>query len=238
MMMDTWTDRLSEYLDGDLPTTERAALEAHLRECVNCQGTLQQLRAVVVTAQQMIDRSPATDLWPGIASRIAPTPIKAIGDVAPPLAVRRFAFSISQLAAASIALMLVSGGTIYLATHHADPQVAAGPAPRTTPSAAAITTDQAVNRPLVAVKSPAAESYDVAINELTTILKTDRAKLDTATVRVLETNLKTIDNAINEVRTALARDPGNLYLNRYLDESMQRKIQLLRRATGILRAQT
>ena len=29
-MSDTWTDRLSEYLDGDLAEAERTALEEHV----------------------------------------------------------------------------------------------------------------------------------------------------------------------------------------------------------------
>ena len=32
-MSDVWTDRLSEYLDDELPPGERAALEGHLAQC-------------------------------------------------------------------------------------------------------------------------------------------------------------------------------------------------------------
>ena len=39
-MSDQWTDRLSEYLDDELPPDERAALEAHLRQCVACGAVL------------------------------------------------------------------------------------------------------------------------------------------------------------------------------------------------------
>ena len=35
-MNDHWTDRLSEYLDGDLTAGERTALEAHLAPCGVC----------------------------------------------------------------------------------------------------------------------------------------------------------------------------------------------------------
>ena len=93
-----------------------------------------------------------------------------------------------------------------------------------------------MNEPVV--ESPAAGNYSAAISEMETALANSRTQLDTATVRIIESNLKAIDNAINEARLALARDPGNSYLNRYLDQTMQRKVQLLRRATGIIRAQT
>src|SRR6266496_5228482 len=66
-MSDTWTNRLSEYLDGDLPEKELAGLEAHLPGCADCRATLQQLRRVVARAQALDDRPPTADLWPAIA---------------------------------------------------------------------------------------------------------------------------------------------------------------------------
>jgi anti-sigma factor RsiW len=47
MMTDQWTDRLSEYLDGDLAEHEEAALAAHLDTCAACSETLAGLRRVV-----------------------------------------------------------------------------------------------------------------------------------------------------------------------------------------------
>ena len=43
-MTDTWNDRLSEYLDGELTPGERVALEAHLATCRECAATLAELR--------------------------------------------------------------------------------------------------------------------------------------------------------------------------------------------------
>ncbi|HEX6558612.1 MAG TPA: zf-HC2 domain-containing protein [Longimicrobiales bacterium] len=244
--MDKWSEQLSEYIDGGLAQPDAEALEAHLLECAECGQALQQLRAVVFRATQVIDRPPENDLWGGIAARIAePAPAIAAAPRAPS---RRVSFSIPQLVAASIVLMLLSGGSMFVLLQRSPAGPVAGVAPATgnAPVVAQaarasapqpVTTREAVSRP-VSVKSPAAENYNAAITELEGALRDGRAHLDTATVRVLETNLHTIDGAINEARSALGRDPGNPYLNRYLDETMQKKIQLLRRATGILRAQT
>jgi len=246
--MDQWTERLSEYVDGELSTEQTELLEAHLLECADCGQTLQDLRAVVFRATQVIDRPPESDLWTGIAARIA-EPAQD-GDVVPMPAKRRVSFSIPQLVAASIVLMMLSGGTMFLmlqGTRSGALAGAAGSSPNPQRGAQAVapasqqpvTTRDAVKPQMVVpVKSPAAENYNAAITELEGALRDGRAQLDTATVRVLETNLRTIDAAIGEARSALGRDPGNPYLNRYLDETMQKKIQLLRRATGILRAQT
>ena len=41
---DAWTDRLSEYVDGELDAAERGALEVHLQLCGRCTGTVAGLR--------------------------------------------------------------------------------------------------------------------------------------------------------------------------------------------------
>src|SRR5690349_15749397 len=69
-MSDQWTDRLSEYLDDELPPDERAALEAHLRQCAACGAVLADLKRIVTRARGLEDRLPDHDLWPGIATRI------------------------------------------------------------------------------------------------------------------------------------------------------------------------
>ena len=50
-MTDKWTDRLSAYLDGELDSVDRAALEAHLEQCDECRDALKQLNGVVGWAQ-------------------------------------------------------------------------------------------------------------------------------------------------------------------------------------------
>src|SRR5438876_10053032 len=108
-MKDQWTDRLSEYLDGELTGSERTTLEAHVASCDACRTTLDELRRVVTNARALDDRPPTVDLWPGIATRIG----LASRSKVRPLA-RRFAFTVPQLAAASVGLALLSGGAAWL----------------------------------------------------------------------------------------------------------------------------
>ena len=46
-MGDRWSEKLSEYLDGELLDPERVALESHLAVCNDCARTLEELRDVV-----------------------------------------------------------------------------------------------------------------------------------------------------------------------------------------------
>jgi hypothetical protein len=69
-MTDSWTERLSEYVDGELDLATRAALEAHLATCASCRATRDELQRVVDRARSIGYREPATDLWGAIETSI------------------------------------------------------------------------------------------------------------------------------------------------------------------------
>ena len=58
-MSDKWMDRLSDYLDGEMPPDERVLLEQHLAEDAECAAALESLRRVVKRAEALDDRQPA-----------------------------------------------------------------------------------------------------------------------------------------------------------------------------------
>ena len=82
----------------------------------------------------------------------------------------------------------------------------------------------------------AAPRYDAAVADLERVLAEGRGRLDTATVRVLEQNLRVIDQAIEQARRAVAADSANAYLNSHLAETMRRKLELLRQAASLVSA--
>jgi len=217
-MEDIWTTRLSEYLDDELPAGDRAALEAHLATCRACGDTLAGLRAVVARAGALTPRPPAADLWPGIEPRLG-----ARDNVVPlrQPRTRHFSFTLSQLVAASLALMVVSGSGVWIIQHGG--RATSGPAVAAEPAS----TGRALP---VSLPDP---RYDEAIADLEQALESGRAQLDPQTVKVLEDNLKAIDQAIEQSRQALEQDPANIYLNNHLADARQRKLALLRRATAL-----
>jgi anti-sigma factor RsiW len=218
-------EKLSALLDGELDGAELVAAESHLMECGRCQAELEELRGIKRLAGALEDRPPARDLWVGIAARLRETNPAADPDVIP-LAPRRrrVSFSVPQLAAAAVALMVLSaggaGGLALLLNRAAD--VAPGTSVvRPTAGMSFASLDKTAAASGVA-------TYDGAIRELETALATRRTRLDTATVRVIEQSLRLIDFAIGQAREALARDPDNLYLNNHLQDALGRKLDLLR----------
>jgi len=220
-MNDIWTNRLSEYLDGELDNTERAALDAHLATCGACFATLGELKRVVARAQALQDSQPDKDLWPSIRARLSPEHASGGGARhAATTARRRFTFSVPQLLAASVALVLMSGGAVGIAMHQQ---------PSNTPAPAAAR----LHERGMATAASWTGTTDAAIADLQASLTQNESRLDTTTVRIVRQNLAIIDRAIAEARVALQKDPGNAYLNLHLANTMRRKVELLRRVNDL-----
>jgi len=216
--MDSFTDRLSDYLDDELDAAERASIDRHLTTCAECRTTLEELRSVVARAAVLEDQPPAADLWPGVAARLDPTQPTARVSLFRRVSVpRRFSFTLTQLAAASLTLVVLSGGLVWMA-RSGDPRADFDPVRASDD---------------VAPANFAEAHYDEAIADLEATLLKGRTTLDAETVRVLEENLRTIDRAIEQCRQALASDPASVYLNSHLAEAKKRKLALLRRASAL-----
>jgi Putative zinc-finger len=233
-MADSFTDRLSDYLDAlngdeEMSAAERRAVEMHLATCASCQTTLAELRAVANRAAALPPTPPVADLWEGIAARLdTSSSVRPFEKRRP----RQFSFTLPQLVAAGLALMVLSGGMVWI-SRLGDPRTNLPPvgavarAPETTPA-------PVEEEPSSIVRTNLTDSrYDAAIADLEKTLEGGRSRLDPETVRILEVNLLAIDRAIEQSRRALRDDPSNVYLNNHFAEFRKRKLTLLRRATAL-----
>ena len=233
-MHEEWTDKLSDYIDGELSAEEQRAVAAHVAQCGECARAVEQLRGIVQMAGTLTPVAPTADLWTGIADRIANqhTP-RILGG--PWFSSRRFSFTMPQIAAASLLLALLSGW----AALRFIPRNGAVDAPRFDNASSPDSSRGDLQvRPAVADVTPAAISvddseYDAAVAELTRALDNGRGRLDPTTVKVVEDNLAIIDQAVDEARRALTEDPANGFLSGYLIETRRRKLDLLRQAAAL-----
>ncbi len=225
------TDSLSDYLDEELELSRCEELEAHLGECADCAATLAELRRVVARARMLPQElphgpagasEPLPDLWPGIEAAITSRPrvtvVRGSG-----WNERRVTFTFTQLAAACLAIAIISGTAVWYARttgRHDAGQLIPG--------------SDAVTAVAPASTSPAATS--TAVEELRRALANGREDLDPVTVQTLEESLITIEIAILQARRALDADPRNTYVRAHLDETMRRKVELLHRATMLASA--
>ncbi|HEX6537291.1 MAG TPA: zf-HC2 domain-containing protein [Gemmatimonadaceae bacterium] len=243
---------LPDYLEGTVAASDRAAVERHARSCARCGALVADLESIVRDAHALPDLTPSRDLWPAIAERIEPAVVELPRGAGrgPRGAERRWRWP--SLAAAAALLVAGSSGITYLAMRH---QTASTPntiaavgdtgVPRAEPAA-----------PVVAGSTPASEDsnagiarpasraprlapapraaltaehvYDQEIAQLERIVHDRRTQLDTATITVIERNLRIIDRAIAQSREALAKDPRSRFLNDQLNSALDQKVELLR----------
>jgi anti-sigma factor RsiW len=219
------TARLSDYLDDELSSDERTAVDGHVAGCAECRRTLEDLRQVIATAATLSPLAPRVDLWDGIAERL-------------------FSFTLPELAAASLLIAALSGGAATLLLRRSDAgqaRQAGNQAPAHgensgTPRHASAVSLQPDAISVVPAIGYADAQYDAAVTDLERALQNGRGRLDQTTVAVVEENLAIIDRAIAEARSALGADPSNGYLSGHLMEARRRKLDLLRRAAELAEA--
>lgn len=227
MTHDTWTDRLSEYVDGELDTATAHALELHLAGCAACRAVADDLKQVSARARALPDLPPGADLWQGIESRIHEAGVVPLR----PRTRRGLFISWPRLAAAGLLLGLVSGGAAYAVTRFASggSNVAAIPV---VPAAGTSTTGLTE----LHVGNQVTLSTAKAVADLEMILASE--KLDSTTVRILTLNLARIDSAIADAERALAADPSNVYVSRHLASTARRKVELLHLVAGLTQSRS
>ena len=230
-----WTDRLSEYLDDDLSIREKRELEAHLTTCAECSDTLKGFQDVVARARALVDVAPENDLWKGIAHSIASVAQEddqvidltaRLGRVDPLEVDGRIRLSVSQLVAASLAMMIASGALAW----------SLRPMATGTLSVEALSVE-ATSGPAAVVQASLPiemdESYVQDLARLEELVEAHRSELAPNTLRILEKNLAIIDRAIEESSAALLAEPSNQYLREHLNRSVRRKVDYLRDASLI-----
>jgi len=78
--------------------------------------------------------------------------------------------------------------------------------------------------------SPSEVVYGREIEMLQRIVSQRKTQLDSSTVAIIEKNLQIIDNAIEQSRAALAKDPASILLSEQLTRALDKKVELLRTA--------
>lgn len=222
-MSDRWTDLLSDHIDGDLARSEAEALERHLEECDECRRTLEELHRVRARAGALVDPSAPDDLWAGIARQIGAAGPTSTPGTRPPLAMPARAqrdWPLPQLVAAGFAALVLGAAAVWMLRGQPVPVAQSTPPPAGSTAEAKLATFDAVQ-------------VEGEIAQLKSALESGRGKLDPRTVAVLEKNLALIEQATEDAKAVLAADPANQDLQSYFAVNVQRKLDLMKRATRL-----
>ena len=203
-------DRLDDYVDGELSEAEFQEVELHLAGCADCAAEHAFLRELLASAASLPKSvAPARDLWPGIAERLHRR-------TAPP------SYWLAGMAAAAALLVAL---TLTLK-----------PSPTPTATTSPATGGSVVPIALTGLPPELEEAereYERATAQLLAAIAQRRDAMPPATVAALDENLRSIDQALVEVRAAVRADPTNPRLNHLLASTHQRKVETLRRVVKL-----
>ena len=198
---------LDDLVDGQLSAAEGRRVREHLAGCAACSAELAALEGLLAaTAELPREVAPAEDLWPRLAPRLAPRQTPRLA--AWPGWLRQAAAAVLFMALGGVLSQLLSPGA-----EAPEPFTAARPA----------SLDRQADFAL------AEADYLRAKEALWAAVYHGRDAVSPDTREVVERNLRVIDEAIRELRQALAVDPGNQQLENLLLAQHRNEIDLLQR---------
>lgn len=214
--------RLDDYVDGLLPQSERADVEAHVAACEECAAELGRLQELLAEAAALSrDRQPDRDLWPEIMSQIEELEGNGETNVVtadveapskPRNSLRWFWANVGLYAAAAAILLALFAG--YQTLWVTDETGSVDGVPR-------------------AAFTGAEQEYRKAKQALLEAIEERETYLDDTTVATIETNLDVIESAITEIHAAIQEDPQNRHLNEMLLAMYDQELEFLYQVSQI-----
>jgi anti-sigma factor RsiW len=198
-------ERLDDYVDGLLQEDERDSVAHHLLSCEGCRAEEAQLRALLAEAAALPrEVSPPAHLWPRIERRIRPQASGAW---------------LRHLAAAACVALAVGAAIVVRAPR----REAAGAGTGVAQPAALAPADMAqVER-----------DYERAAAALLVQVRSRRDEMPAETLAQVEESLRTIDLALEQIRTALREQPDEPALHLMLAATHRKKVEVLRRVMEV-----
>jgi anti-sigma factor RsiW len=243
--MDMWTEKLSEYIDGELDATSVEQLEQHVRACADCRAIVADLRVIASQAASLQSTEPSHDLWSGIAAQIgAPAPgssandaraisLDAHRDAQRTRGARSITMSLPQLAAAAIILIVIGGTAVWKmqsprpSNATADRVAQGGDAPVLTPGPVAPSNTTDVDSSAAVDGTPASaqtgKSTAPGAAASAPAFNTRGNTLRNVSTRKSEVSTLGYDAAIQQLQNAVDQTSGNLdpKTKAIIDQSMK-----------------
>lgn len=210
--------RISPLIDGELSGPDAAAVLAHLAGCDACSWFRQDLDRVRRAAASLGPIAPPDHVWLHVAGQTrleSPAALRARRPAAHRGAIAQWLGIAAALVVVTIGAYVV-GSTTSSAPQNSNPQT----------SASVETVAEELNL--------AMQHYERAITELDSLAQSGSSALDPAMAAMLSQNMKTINAAISESRTALVHNPGNGPARDSLFEALRRKVVVLQATVNLM----
>jgi anti-sigma factor RsiW len=211
-------DERQSFADGTMPAERLAGAEAHLRECDQCAADVLRLSRLVTRAREAATPHPVADpdLWPSIRNRIEQKKVIALGSSAVQARAGRTRLAwttglAASLAAAAFIIMMTRDNSNATSVEDA------------------LSGGDGIS--LVAA-ADSANAYEEEAQALLDNLELSKARLRPDAAAAFDHDLRTVDSAIVELKSAITKDPSNRALRQLLASSYRQKVELLKRLSN------
>lgn len=215
---------LDDYVTGDLNEDARGPVADHVAVCEICSAEVESLKRILVRASEMPKSiEPPPEAWSNIRTAILREENAASRSTrtASPVFWRR-PWVMTAAAAVVVAVLSSTITALYLNS-------------RSQTSSPSLASSESATPATLAAFTIEENNYLRQASALQDLLDQQETALAPETVAQLKASLRTIDEAILEARTALARDPSNKLLIEMLSTNYKQKVDLLRRSTEMTR---
>jgi len=204
--------KISEYLDGEIPSSEESRVKQHLKECRQCWRVYEDLKFIKETAGELDDAEPAATVWLAISRQLAAEGIikarkasfwERIFPASFPSSLKH------SLAGAILALIIVA--TVYFVQKPGRDEPAS------------MSTEAAV---LWEVQK-AELHYQNAIQALSEVSQKRLQSLRPELAQIFTDNLATMDYYLKECQDTAKNNPDNPLVHRYLLVAYEKKAELM-----------
>lgn len=212
------SETLSDYVDDVLTSAARSHAAAHLAECDDCRGLVEDLVRLKDTARALGPITPPAHIWKNIQASL-------------PSSVPQARQARMQWIGLAAALVLVTAGAYFFTrltapsvivdSEHAGASNASGPA-----------TVETVEQEL----AKAAQHYETAIAQLEAVARQDNNALPADAAAKLQVSLSQVDKFIAESRAALVNEPQNEPARDSLFTALRRKVEILQQTVALMGA--
>jgi anti-sigma factor RsiW len=218
-----YSHAIHERVDGTLGPARRAELQTHLDVCPACRALAADLQKIRDAAATLEPVRPPEHVWLQIASRL-----RQEGRVADAGPARSRHTAMLAIAAT---LMLAVGGSLYLLFPlgqgtEGGAQIAGAASGN---AAGADPVEGSVDETAVGEKD-----YQEAITALQELARAKDGSIDPQTAAVIEENIKVLDKAIAESRSALKAEPQSTPARESLFDALSHKVTLLQNTISLM----
>jgi hypothetical protein len=199
---------ISDYIDGELDSSQRSSLEDHLEECEECRKFMEDTQRIAHTAQELEAGSPSPYVWTRIKHGLK---AQSPSYEAPRKRVWRWSPQL-KYAVGVLSLLVVVGAVVIGITYFGNQR--------------GVSLFGTQNEVIANLKQ-AEKHYKKAIESMMKAVEAQENGMDPEVAKVFQANLELIDSSIASLQEAVLSDPQDVENRNILLAAYKEKTDLL-----------